>query len=101
MLNKNHESKIMPTLKDTSFHKSRSIRWDAHGCPLFTIGADLSFLSRYKNSSVNFVSLNVGFDLTNQTETLEVINYFHQWISKHNDEYTIIKNIEQIYESRS
>lgn len=77
------------------------ICWDAHGCPPFTIGADLSFLNRYKNSGVNFVSLNVGFDLTNQAETLELINYFHQWILKHNDEYVIAENVQQIFECQS
>ncbi|HEX4046035.1 MAG TPA: hypothetical protein VHZ76_10275 [Gammaproteobacteria bacterium] len=41
------------------------------------IAADLSFLSRYKNAGVNFVSLNIGFDLTTQAEAIEVINYFH------------------------
>lgn len=80
---------------------SYPIRWDAHGCPPFTIGADLSFLSRYKNSGVNFVSLNVGFDLTSQAETLELINYFHQWILKHNDEYMVAENVQQIFECQS
>jgi membrane dipeptidase len=58
-------------------HISRQIRWDAHRCPPLKIAADLSFLSRYKNAGVNFVSLNIGFDLTTQAEAIEVINYFH------------------------
>lgn len=77
---------------------SQPIRWDAHGCPPFKIGADLSFLKRYKNSGVNFLSLNVGFDLTSQEETLAIINYFHQWIKKHNDEYVIVESVNEIFE---
>src|SRR3990167_4908481 len=72
------------------------IRWDAHGCPPFKIGADLSFLKRYKNSGVNFISLNVGFDLTTKTETLQLINYFRQWIHKHNEDYVIIENVQAL-----
>ena len=90
----------MISLYDVSC-KTLPIRWDAHGCPPFAICANLSFLDRYKNSGVNFVSLNVGFDLTNQAETLKLIHYFHQWISKHNDKYVIVKNIHQIIASRS
>lgn len=75
-----------------------SIRWDAHGCPPFKIGTDLSFLKRYKNSGVNFISLNVGFDLTTKSEALQLINYFRQWIHQHNDDYVIIENIEELLE---
>src|SRR3990167_2681906 len=77
------------------------IRWDAHGCPPFKIGADLSFLNRYKNSGVNFISLNIGFDLTTQTEAVELINYFHQWIQKNHNDYAIIENAHQLVECRT
>lgn len=76
------------------------IRWDAHGCPPLTLGSDLSFLNRYKNSGIDFVSLNVGFDLNEQNETIELIKYFHQWISHHNHEYAIINGIQQIHENK-
>lgn len=90
--------KLMLTLKNDFQINRRPICWDAHSCPSFTVGVDLSFLSRYKNSGVNFVSLNVGFDLTNQVETLELIDYFHQWILERNDEYMIVGNVQQIFE---
>lgn len=76
------------------------IRWDAHGCPPFSIGADLSFLHRYKDAGVDLITLNVGFDLTTQAESLELLHYFHEWIHKHNDEFTIIKNIDSLIESQ-
>lgn len=72
------------------------IRWDAHGCPPFTIGSDLSFLNRYKSSGVDFVSMNVGFDLTTESETLSLIDYFNKFIEKNSDRYEIIKNLDQI-----
>jgi len=87
--------------KDIVQSGSHPIRWDAHSCPPFEIGADLSFLHRYKNSGVNFVSLNVGFDLTSQAETIELINYFHQWILSRSHEYMLIENIQQIVECQS
>jgi membrane dipeptidase len=77
------------------------LRWDAHSCPDLKIGADLSFLIRYKNAGINFVSLNVGFDLNNQNETLHLIEYFHQWINKHSDKYAIINNVKQLLECQN
>lgn len=76
--------------------KRKPIRWDAHSCPPFKIGSDLSFLSRYKNSGINFVSLNVGFDLMRQYETLDIIDYFNQWISKQNHLYEVVRSVNQI-----
>lgn len=77
------------------------IHWDAHACPPLKVGVDLSFLDRYRYSGVNFISLNVGFDLTSQAKTLKLIDYFHQWIRKHHDKYEVVKNIQQIYECQS
>ncbi|MHB1949414.1 MAG: dipeptidase [Gammaproteobacteria bacterium] len=91
--------KVIPS-KNIRNSSSFPIRWDAHGCPPFEIGSDLSFLKRYKSSGVDFISLNVGFDLTSQEETLAIINYFHQWVQGHNDEYAIVESVNQIYETR-
>lgn len=81
--------------------KKNSIRWDAHGCPPLKVGADLYFLRRYKSSGVNFVSLNVGFDLTTQNEALELIKYFNDWVEQHNTEYMIVKTVKDILECQS
>lgn len=76
------------------------IRWDAHGCPPFMLGTDLSFLKRYKHSGVDFISLNVGFDLTSQAEVLETIDYFHRWISMNSDEFEVVGNVGHINECK-
>lgn len=88
-----------PPLKFNDIN-SRPIRWDAHVCPPFKIGADLSFLYRYKKSGVDYVSINVGFDLMKQNEVVELIQYFHQWVADHDDEFVIIKNIQQLTDFR-
>lgn len=77
------------------------IRWDAHGCPPFKIGSDLSFLNRYKKAGVNFISLNIGFDLTTQNEAISLIEYFYQWLDKNQDQYSIINSINQLFECRA
>src|SRR5262245_11832962 len=77
------------------------IRWDAHGCPPFKIGADLSFLNHYKKAGIDFVSLNIGFDLTTQVEAIELIHYFRQRIPEINDNYVVIENVQQLIEGRT
>lgn len=86
--------------KKTSSTHPHPIRWDAHGCPPFKLGEDLSFLRRYKNSGVNFVSLNVGFDLIGLAETLELIGCFNQWILNYSDDYALATNVRQLFENQ-
>ena len=76
-----------------------SLRWDAHVCPPLKVNSDLSFLKRYKTSGVNFVSLNAGFDLMTQKDILELLKYFHEWINKHNTEYAVVQNVQEIMDN--
>lgn len=72
-----------------------NMNWDAHGCPPLHVGASLDFLSRYKNAGLNFVSLNVGFDLMSQEETLNLIEYYIE-NAKQNNNYSLISNIDDL-----
>ena len=41
----------------------RALVWDTHACFRLDPHADLSELERYRDSGVDFVSLNIGMDL--------------------------------------
>jgi membrane dipeptidase len=41
----------------------QSVVWDAHACFPLKPNADLRELKRYRDSGVNFVSINVGMDM--------------------------------------
>lgn len=84
----------------TSSSISDVIYWDAHSCPPLNLNADLSFLSRYKHSGIDFVSLNVGFDLISKEATINLLRYFNQWLCAHNENYALAKNIKEICENK-
>jgi membrane dipeptidase len=71
----------MPKLQASELIKS-SLVWDNHGCmPLRP--EDPSFLpqlQRYRDSGVNVVILNVGFDAVPWQQTLPQISLFRNWI---------------------
>lgn len=79
---------------------SQSIKWDAHACPSFSLNSDLSFLSRYKNAGLDFVSLNVGFSLTAQQHTIALIKHFSDWLHKYSKDYALVKNISQVVKNK-
>jgi membrane dipeptidase len=84
-----------------SSQSNNFINWDAHSCPPLHLNADLSFLSRYKKTGVDFVSLNIGFDLNSQTELLSFLNYSSQWIKDHYEDYAVVNNTNQIIENKA
>lgn len=76
------------------------IRWDAHCCPQLTLNSCLKFLNRYKKIGVDFISLNVGFDLNTQQEIVNLLNYIRDWINNNEKYYRIIQNVQQIQENK-
>jgi membrane dipeptidase len=82
------------------YTNSHSIRWDAHGCPSLKLNSDLSFLFRYKDAGVNFISLNAGFDLSNNKETIQLLESFNEWIRINHSQFGLAKNIQQILENQ-
>jgi len=77
------------------------IRWDAHGCPPSIIPLDLSLLSRYKKSGLNFISLNIGFDSIDYAQCKRIGNYIAEWVNNHNDQFQIVTDIDSLHQSHS
>ena len=56
--------------------------WDAHaGFELRCIN-DLKILQTWKNAGINFVSINVGYDVNEWHKTIENLSYARDWVSK-------------------
>lgn len=88
-------------MKSHEISNTTSIKWDAHACPPLTPDSDLSFLERYRTAGVNFLSLNVGFDLTSQTDTIKLIHYIRHWITTNNNQYSVIKHVDEILDCKN
>lgn len=74
----------------------QALVWDAHACFPLNPYADLSELSRYKNSGVNFVSLNIGMDLDPFENIIQVLARFRQYIKSNSDQYVLALSVEDI-----
>ena len=56
--------------------------WDAHaGFELRCIN-DLKILQTWKNAGINFVSINVGYDVNEWHKTIENLSYARDWVSR-------------------
>ena len=76
-------------------HKG-SLVWDTHACFRLDPRADLSELKRYRDSGVDFVSLNIGMDLNSFENTLQVLAGYRSYVSSHPDQYVLALAVEDV-----
>jgi membrane dipeptidase len=79
----------------------RSLVWDAHACFPLRPNSDLSGLKRYKDSGVNFVSLNIGMDMDAFENVIQVLACFRQHIKSRPADYVLAKSVNDILAAKA
>jgi membrane dipeptidase len=79
---------------------TQSLVWDAHACFPLKPHADLVQLRRYKNSGVNFVSLNIGMDMDSFENILQVLAGYRNYIRAHPEEYVLALSVNDILHAK-
>jgi membrane dipeptidase len=79
---------------------SQSLVWDAHACFPLKPNGELSELVRYKNSGVNFVSINIGMDMDAFDNVIQVLAGFRIFIKSHPDEYLLAESVNDIRKAK-
>lgn len=81
---------------------SESIIWDNHTCVTIRPGRPgaLAELQRHRESGVDVVGLNVGFDAAPAQDAIKLIADFRQWLRTHTDDYALVGRFEDIERAR-
>jgi len=74
----------------------RALVWDAHSCLPLRPDADVSLLARHKAAGIDYVSINVGMDMTPLAQVVRTIAHFRDWIRRHPDDYALAGSIAGI-----
>ena len=75
---------------------SQTLVWDTHACFPLKPNADLSELKRYRDSGVNFVSLNIGMDMDSFENVIQVLARFRNHIAVYSDDYVLALSVKDI-----
>src|SRR5579859_2124847 len=68
----------------------RSLVWDQHGClPLSPTEDSVEQLDVWRAGGVDYVSINVGFDLTTGLETIKTLSAFRRGLQKRPDRFVL------------
>jgi len=82
--------------EDSNKIHSPSLVWDAHACFPLRPKAELEELRRYKESGVNFVSLNIGMDMDPFDNVIQVLAGYRNYIHAHPNEYMLAHSVNDI-----
>jgi membrane dipeptidase len=74
----------------------RALIWDTHACFPLNPNSDLTELKRYKDSGVNFVSINIGMDMDSFENVMQVLARFRSYIAAHSDRYLLALSVSDI-----
>ncbi len=73
-----------------------AIVWDAHAGVFPAPDIDLNLLEQWRQSPVDHVSVNVGFDVMDWQQTITVLAAYRHWILAHNDRFVLSGSIDDI-----
>lgn len=90
----------MPSEQAKRLHEA-SLVWDAHACFPLQPNADLGELKRYRDSGVNFVSINIGMDMDPFQNVIQVLAGFRKYIRAHPQSYVLVNSVYDIQQAKA
>jgi membrane dipeptidase len=70
--------------------------WDDHGGFAYSTGDALGGLERWRASGIDYLSVNVGYDVTPWTLAVEAVSRYRDWIRAHADGFVQVTAVADI-----
>jgi len=74
--------------------------WDAHAGFESWPDTDLRNLATWKDAGVDFLSVNVGYDVQRWTDTIRVLAAFRRWLEA-SDDYALAGSVAEVHAARA
>lgn len=74
--------------------------WDAHGGFTPKTDQDLSQLSRWEEAYVDFLSINVGFDIHPWEHAIRVLAAYRHWFAARPERFVLVETIDDVATAR-
>ena len=74
--------------------------WDAHAGIFPSPEVDLNLLQEWLDSGVNYLSINVGFDVMKWQDTLVTLAAYRRWVQANSDRFVLVGNAADIERAR-
>jgi membrane dipeptidase len=74
--------------------------WDAHAGVFPDPKVDLGLLSEWRDNGVNYLSINVGFDVMDWQQTLNTLAAYRHWMLTHEDHFILAATVDDIQRAK-
>ena len=91
----------LPTLEPADEILATHLVWDNHAGFAFQQPQDLAELSRWRQSGIDFVSVNIGYDLEPWTRAIEAASQYRQWIHQNHQHFVQVETIADVLAAKS
>ena len=78
----------------------QAVVWDAHAGLFPSPEMDLNTLEDWRKHDVNYLSINVGFDVMSRDETLATLAAYRRWLLAHSDRFLLAGTLADISEAQ-
>ena len=79
----------------------KSLIWDAHAGIFPSPDMDLGILEDWQSWSVNFLSINVGFDVMSPDETMATLAAYRRWLLAHSEQFLLVEKFSDIHKAQA
>jgi membrane dipeptidase len=76
-------------------HRSALV-WDDHGGFAYSTAAALEHLARWRASGIDYLSINVGYDVTPWTLAVEAVSQDRQWIRTRPEAFVQVEGVDDV-----
>jgi membrane dipeptidase len=80
---------------------NETLVWDSHSGFLPEPTADLWNLNIWRDARVNYLSIDVGFDLLSWEHTVRTLAVFRHWILEHPADFTLAETVQDIHRAKA
>lgn len=70
--------------------------WDSHAGFAFQAAGDLDELSRWRKAGIDFVSVNIGYDVEPWTRAIEALSGYRHWLRQHPDRFVLVDTVADV-----
>jgi len=79
---------------------NNALVWDAHAGVFPDPKVDLGLLSEWRDNGVNYLSINVGFDVMDWQQTLNTLAAYRHWMLLHEDQFILAATVDDIQRAK-
>ena len=88
--------KYSKNLSDMEHLCTQSFIWDAHAGIFPDPKINLNLLDAWRENSVDYVSINVGFDVMDWQQTITTFAAYRNWVLANDDRFILVNKIDDV-----